>query len=98
MYTVRLQNTKPESKFSLNIADKYWAREQDPNYKKACEEWENMVETRKENPALVSLYKFASKYHKNWAHAKEVKVPHITPNFNMIPNKKGKTERGCTAT
>ena len=78
---------------SKNLADKYWAREDDENYKKACQEWEDMVETRRENPKLVSLYKFASKYTQGWKMRKEAKVPHFTPNFNRIPNKKGKPER-----
>ena len=76
-----------------NLADRYWCREDDPNYQKACKEWQDMVETRRENPALVSLFKFASRYNKNWTHSNDVKVPHITPNFNHIPNKKNRTER-----
>ena len=87
--------TDPDREIMLarNLAERYWCREDDQNYQKACKEWQDMVETRRENPALVSLYKFASKYNKNWTHSNGVKVPHVTPNFNQIPNKKGRTER-----
>ena len=83
-------------KVAKNIADQYWARETDPKYLKAVEEFEKKSgssNSLEKHPSQVSLYEYASKYRADWKLSGEVKVPHVTPNFSSIPNKIGNQNR-----
>jgi len=73
-----------------NLASVYWNRVNDPNYLGAmnCFEAGSIMW----NPAAVSLYEFASKYTKKWKVSGKVCVPHITPNFNVIPPRDDKID------
>jgi hypothetical protein len=70
-----------------NLAFVYWGRETDPDkefYAQGMIRW---------NLAQVTLYQFVSKYNtKTWQPTGQVRVPHITPNFNFIPRKGGNTQ------
>ena len=95
--TTRGGNTEKKLQLAKLIADDYWKREENEHYKKMCLEWQTNGETRNtpRDPATVSLYDFASKYKRNWKPNKEVRIPHITPNFNpmYLPTKHGRTQR-----
>ena len=39
------------------------------------------------DPDRVSLYEFAMWYNKKWQRQQTSKVPHVTPNFNVIPKR-----------
>ena len=83
-------------KVAKNIADQYWARETDPRYLKAVEDFEKKSGSSgslEKHPSQVSLYEYASKYRADWKLSGEVKVPHVTPNFASIPNKVGNQKR-----
>ncbi|KAL8566446.1 hypothetical protein ACOMHN_015082 [Nucella lapillus] len=68
-----------------NVASVYWNRDTDSNYEVVVESFrEGQVS---EDPATVSLFKFASKYTTRWKLRAEERVPHVTPNFRQIPNK-----------
>jgi hypothetical protein len=68
-----------------NWASLYWSRETDPDFINAVELFsQNRISW---NPHEVSLYNFASKHNKKWIPQTKLKVPHITPNFNVIPKK-----------
>ena len=80
-------------KTQQNLADVYWQRNSDPNFERACKEFAESANPSGKHPSQVSLYEFMSKYERNWVRRKENYVPHITPNFNRIPNKADKVER-----
>ena len=70
-----------------NMADKYWNRENNPQFKKLVQNFEDNPSENPLNPRSISLYDYARNYTPGWKwHGKE-KVPHITPNFNKIPKK-----------
>ncbi|KAL8620748.1 hypothetical protein ACOMHN_041922 [Nucella lapillus] len=68
-----------------NVASVYWNRDTDSNYQVAVESFREGQAS--EDPATVSLFKFASKYTTRWKLRGEERVPHVTPNFRQIPNK-----------
>ncbi|KAL8605082.1 hypothetical protein ACOMHN_018883 [Nucella lapillus] len=68
-----------------NVASVYWNRDTDSNYQVAVESFREGQAS--EDPATVSLFKFASKYTTCWKLRGEERVPHVTPNFRQIPNK-----------
>ena len=77
---------------SENYADKYWTRDDDPNYKEAREKYQENPRSSPQDPKDVSLYQFASVYDKRWNFTGECKVPVITPQFNYVPNKGKRAE------
>ncbi|KAL8582382.1 hypothetical protein ACOMHN_035431 [Nucella lapillus] len=68
-----------------NVASVYWNRDTDSNYQVAVKSFREGQAS--EDPATVSLFKFASKYTTRWKLRGEERVPHVTPNFRQIPNK-----------
>jgi hypothetical protein len=73
-----------------NWAFNYWNRETNTGYLEALEHYASgMI---KWNPQSISLYQFASKYSKTWKPTGQEKVPHMTPNFNVIPKKGGSNQ------
>ncbi|KAL8609091.1 hypothetical protein ACOMHN_030432 [Nucella lapillus] len=68
-----------------NVASVYWNRDTDSNYQVAVESFREGQAS--EDPATVSLFKFASKYTTRWKLRGKERVPHVTPNFRQIPNK-----------
>ncbi|KAL8566185.1 hypothetical protein ACOMHN_034761 [Nucella lapillus] len=68
-----------------NVASVYWNRDTDSNYQVAVESFREGQAS--EDPATVSLFKFASKYTTRWKLRGEERVPHVTLNFRQIPNK-----------
>ena len=73
-----------------NWASLYWKRDTDPNFIAALEQFaQNRIQW---NPQEVSLYNFVAKHNKKWLPQAEHKVPHITPNFNVIPKKSADKE------
>ncbi|KAL8596788.1 hypothetical protein ACOMHN_053884 [Nucella lapillus] len=68
-----------------NVASVYWNRDTDSNYQVAVESFREGQAS--EDPATMSLFKFASKYTTRWKLRGEERVPHVTPNFRQIPNK-----------
>ena len=73
-----------------NLADVYWARETSVDYQEALGHYNSgMI---KWNPAAVTLYQFAMLHTRRWTHNKSLRVPHITPMFNYIPRKNGKSQ------
>ena len=86
-------NDTRQLKTARNVADNYWNRLEDPAFVKACEEWDRDGPNaqRPKDPRDVSLYEYVSHYDKKWKYNKDGKTPHVTPNFNRIPNKQIKT-------
>ena len=70
-----------------NFADKYWTRDDDPNYLEARKMYQENPNCGPQDPKDVSLYQYASVYSKRWIYTGECKVPVITPQFLFIPNK-----------
>ena len=68
-----------------NWASLYWNRETDSNYVEAVGRFTSGQTNF--DPRDLSLYQFASRCNKKWKLQPEKKVPHITPNFNIIPKK-----------
>ena len=68
-----------------NHADMYWSREEDPNYQKLVEMFENGDTSLVDHPANTSLYKFACAFTKDWKPSRELHVPKPVPNFPYIP-------------
>ncbi|MBM3938769.1 MAG: hypothetical protein FJ333_08995, partial [Sphingomonadales bacterium] len=68
-----------------NWAKLYWKRETDQNFIAAVAlHAEGRITW---NPRATSLYTFVSQCNKKWQMQGEHKVPHITPNFNVIPKR-----------
>ena len=72
-----------------NLATIYGNRETDPNYLAALEKYrsEEYDPRHPHDPDRVSLYEFAMWYNKKWQRQQTSKVPHVTPNFNVIPKR-----------
>ena len=87
--------------------DKYFSRETDPNFKKACQDFEKDPEAWRalfplnyknpKSPQETSLHNFISFFTKNWYPKKQEAVPYCTPYFQYIPkcSKKEKHEAYC---
>ena len=86
-------DARRQIKVAKNIADQYWGRDSDPRYLEACRKWEEGRLQLEQHPNQVSLYEFASYFRLDWKKSKDLKIPHITPNFNKIPKRLGKQER-----
>jgi hypothetical protein len=65
-----------------NFVSTYWERDGDAYYQAELEKF--AANGQGKDPAKVSLFEFASKYVKKWQLSREVKVPHVTQNFNRI--------------
>ena len=77
--------TGEEPAVGKNHADIYWSREEDPNYQKLVDMFENGETSLVDHPANTSLYKFACAFTKDWKPSRELHVPKPVPNFPYIP-------------
>ena len=69
---------------TTNFADKYWTRETDVNYLKACETFqENPSLFPLGDPAQVSLYQFGAFFEKNWKYRGTMKIVIPTPQVGV---------------
>ena len=83
----------PEAEaMTSNSADRYWTRDDDPNYQKAVEAYEEGSISSPCDPQGINLYTFASLYDRKWNYTGRHKIPVPTPQFNYVPNKKKNPE------
>ena len=71
---------------SSNYADQYWTRLEDGNYKRLCEKFaEDPSSFPHGDPAQISLYEYATLFHKNWSYRGTVKIVVPTPQYYYVP-------------
>ena len=80
------------SAMTNNIADRYWTRDENKNYKEKVEKFNENPTSFPQDPRKVNLYTFASLYDTEWNFTGICKVPVTTPQWNYIPNKQKSEE------